>query len=134
MDAFVSVLDFNAQSAAERFDVLAQRVDLSTLDVSVLDARHAVLTDVEPCGQLDLCEARSLPELAEPVRAHLFEQASLVRLDGLSIDGDDWWCNVRPSNTEPVLRLNLEAKSPELRDLMRAQVEQVIGGKPAAGH
>jgi phosphomannomutase len=31
------------------------------------------------------------------------------RLDGLSVDGGDWWFNLRPSNTEPLLRLNLEA-------------------------
>ena len=31
------------------------------------------------------------------------------RLDGLTVDGGDWWFNLRPSNTEPLLRLNLEA-------------------------
>ncbi len=35
-------------------------------------------------------------------------------LDGLRIDFQDWWFNVRSSNTEPLLRLNMEAKSPEL--------------------
>jgi phosphomannomutase len=32
-------------------------------------------------------------------------------LDGLSVNYDDWWFNVRPSNTEPLLRLNVEAKT-----------------------
>ena len=36
------------------------------------------------------------------------------RLDGLTVEFDDWWCNVRASNTEPLLRLNVEAKAPEL--------------------
>jgi phosphomannomutase len=36
------------------------------------------------------------------------------RLDGLTVEFDDWWCNVRPSNTEPLLRLNVEAKTQEL--------------------
>ena len=36
------------------------------------------------------------------------------RLDGLTVEFDDWWCNVRPSNTEPLLRLNVEARTPEL--------------------
>ena len=31
------------------------------------------------------------------------------RLDGLTVDCGDWWFNLRPSNTEPLLRLNLEA-------------------------
>jgi phosphomannomutase len=36
------------------------------------------------------------------------------RLDGLTVEYEDWWCNVRPSNTEPLLRLNVEARSAEL--------------------
>ena len=37
--------------------------------------------------------------------------AAITQLDGLSVDYDDWHFNVRPSNTEPLLRLNLEAYS-----------------------
>jgi phosphomannomutase len=36
------------------------------------------------------------------------------RLDGLTVEFGDWWFNVRPSNTEPLLRLNVEARTPEL--------------------
>ncbi len=36
------------------------------------------------------------------------------RLDGLTVEFDDWWCNVRASNTEPLLRLNVEARTAEL--------------------
>ena len=43
-------------------------------------------------------------------------------LDGITVQGDDWWFNVRPSNTEPLLRLNVEAKSPELMATIRDQV------------
>ncbi len=42
------------------------------------------------------------------VGAH-FAQFSQDRFDGLTVDGGDWWFNLRPSNTEPLLRLNLEA-------------------------
>ena len=35
------------------------------------------------------------------------------RLDGLTVEYEDWWCNLRPSNTEPLLRLNVEARSAE---------------------
>lgn len=58
----------------------------------------------------------------------------VLHLDGLSLIFEDWWCNVRASNTEPVLRLNLEAKTAAVRDEKRAMVEKAIGGKPAAGH
>ncbi len=36
-------------------------------------------------------------------------EAAVERFDGLTVDGGDWWINVRPSNTEPLLRVNVEA-------------------------
>ena len=39
----------------------------------------------------------------------LFGDARIGHLDGISVDYDDWHFNVRPSNTEPLLRLNLES-------------------------
>jgi len=36
------------------------------------------------------------------------------RMDGLTVEYDDWWFNVRPSNTEPLLRVNVEANTEEL--------------------
>ena len=54
-------------------------------------------------------------------------------LDGLTIecgelgDAEWWWCNVRASNTEPLLRLNLEANSQGLRDRRRDQVVALLG-------
>ena len=41
-----------------------------------------------------------------------FGDAEQDRLDGLTVDLGDWWFNLRPSNTEPLLRLNLEAADP----------------------
>ena len=51
-------------------------------------------------------------------------------LDGLSIDADDWHMNVRPSNTEPLLRLNLEARTAELMEGKRDEVLAVIRAEP----
>jgi len=45
------------------------------------------------------------------------------RTDGLTVEFDDWWFNVRPSNTEPLLRLNVEARTPEL---LRDKTEEVL--------
>ncbi len=45
------------------------------------------------------------------------------RLDGLTVDHGDWWFNLRPSNTEPLLRLNLEAGSPAEVEARVAEVE-----------
>ena len=62
-----------------------------------------------------------LQELAEA-----FSDGRPDTLDGLTVEYDDWWFNVRPSNTEPKLRLNLEADTPELMEEKRAEVIRVI--------
>ena len=43
-------------------------------------------------------------------------------MDGLTISADDWWFNVRPSNTEPLLRLNVEAKDPVKMESLRDEL------------
>ncbi len=48
-------------------------------------------------------------------------------LDGITIQFKDWWFNVRPSNTEPLLRLNVEAKDAELLDEKLAELEDFLG-------
>ncbi len=48
------------------------------------------------------------------------------RLDGLTVDAGRWWFNLRPSNTEPLLRLNLEADDREACDLRVAEVLALI--------
>ena len=49
-------------------------------------------------------------------------EGTVSHLDGVSVDADDWHFNVRPSNTEPLLRLNLEARSQELMEQKRDEV------------
>jgi phosphomannomutase len=61
----------------------------------------------------------------ERVAAH-FEGAPQDRLDGLTVDLGDWWFNLRPSNTEPLLRLNLEAGDRQACDAHVAEVLAVI--------
>ncbi len=52
------------------------------------------------------------------------------RLDGLLVRYDDWWFNLRPSNTEPLLRLNLEAKTLARMQTERDALLARIGGRP----
>jgi phosphomannomutase len=54
------------------------------------------------------------------------DEGEVSHLDGLSVVADDWHFNVRPSNTEPLLRLNLEARSQELMEAKRDEVVDVI--------
>lgn len=58
--------------------------------------------------------------------AQTFSDATVEWLDGVSITYSDWHCNVRPSNTEPLLRLNLEAKSKALMEEKRDQLIEII--------
>jgi phosphomannomutase len=51
------------------------------------------------------------------------------RLDGLTVESDDWWFNVRPSNTEPLLRLNVEARTSALLDEKTSEVVAIIRGE-----
>lgn len=55
--------------------------------------------------------------------AERFEGSDSDRLDGLTVDLGDWWFNLRPSNTEPLLRLNLEAAD---RAACDAHVDEVL--------
>ena len=54
--------------------------------------------------------------------AALYGDGRIEWLDGVSVNYDDWHFNVRPSNTEPLLRLNLEARSKELMEEKRQEV------------
>ena len=49
-------------------------------------------------------------------------------MDGLTVDGGDWWFNVRPSNTEPLLRLNVEAKDNAMMENLRDEVLAMMRG------
>ncbi len=54
---------------------------------------------------------------------------SVDNLDGITVDNGDWWFNVRPSNTEPLLRLNVEARTLELMERKRDEVLAFIHSK-----
>ena len=59
-------------------------------------------------------------KLAELQRAYADKPGvTLDHLDGLTVEGDGWWFNVRPSNTEPLLRLNVEAGDRDTMDRIR---------------
>jgi phosphomannomutase len=69
--------------------------------------------------------------VADPVAvmervAAAYSSAPQDRLDGLTVDGGRWWFNLRPSNTEPLLRLNLEADDRESCDQRVAEVLALI--------
>ena len=52
----------------------------------------------------------------------------ILKLDGITVEFEDWWFNIRPSNTEPLLRLNLEADSEELMKEKREELLKLMKG------
>ena len=59
------------------------------------------------------------------IEAH-YRDADIDRLDGVTISYPDWWMNVRPSNTEPLLRLNVEGDTKELMEKHRDEALALI--------
>jgi phosphomannomutase len=57
-----------------------------------------------------------------------YEGFETDELDGLTVSSADWWFNVRPSNTEPLLRLNAEAKDEAAMAKIRDEVLAIIRG------
>jgi phosphomannomutase len=68
--------------------------------------------------------------------AEAYAELPQDRLDGLTVDAGSWWFNLRPSNTEPLLRLNLEAPTSEECEARVAEVRSHFGASatPNEGH
>ena len=62
----------------------------------------------------------------QQLKEHFADQGEISHLDGISVTAENWHMNVRPSNTEPLLRLNLEALDPELMERKRDEALAVI--------
>jgi len=59
--------------------------------------------------------------------AQTFSDGTVDFLDGVTIEYDQWWFNCRPSNTEPLLRLTLEAKSEQVKDEVYERLISILG-------
>jgi phosphomannomutase len=71
-------------------------------------------------------KVKDIPRVLAAIEAEHAGAPEISHLDGLRVAYPDWWFNLRPSNTEPVLRLNLEAATPERmsahRDTLLARI------------
>jgi phosphomannomutase len=76
-------------------------------------------------GELNVPVADVAVKLQE-IKERFGAEGQVSHLDGISIEAEDWHFNVRPSNTEPLLRLNLEARSRELMEEKRDEVLEVL--------
>ena len=92
--------------------------------MSELAARYA---GWEPSGEINSTVPAVAPVL-DRVRAAFAGRGTIDEEDGTTISTDDWWVNVRPSNTEPLLRLNVEARDAATMAGLRDEALAVIRG------
>lgn len=106
-------------------------------DLAMLKLFHLMLAEGKPLSELvaPIMRYSHSPEINSEVSdvaakiAELkerYKDGHIFELDGLSVEYDDWWFNVRPSQTEPLLRLNVEAKTPEKLEAKVRELLEVI--------
>ncbi|HEX6888211.1 MAG TPA: phosphomannomutase/phosphoglucomutase, partial [Candidatus Nanopelagicales bacterium] len=80
-------------------------------------------------------EVRDQAEATARVRAAFADEPGVTfdELDGLTISGPDWWANVRPSNTEPLLRLNAEGPDEAAMVALRDRILGIIRDESRGG-
>ena len=76
-------------------------------------------------GEINSTITRTPEEIYNELKIQ-FQDEKFDFTDGLTINGGDWWCNVRPSANDPVMRLNLEANNKELMEEKRDQILRTI--------
>jgi phosphomannomutase len=107
------------------------------LTVAELDARQKdqlseLLAPIDPylrSGEIN-SEVEDQEAALEKVEAHYAQRddPKIDHLDGLTVDFGDWWFNLRPSNTEPLLRLNVEASDRETMERERDELLSLVRG------
>lgn len=121
--------NFTAESSSMATFALANIVSKSSVPLSEL---IAPLRKYSQSGEINSKVASDPKKILEKIKAFFTSSADKVfELDGVSVDfwkSEGWWCNVRCSNTEPVVRLNLEAKTPALMAEKRDALLGMIRG------
>jgi len=122
--------NYNADSG-----VIAMGVVLSTLAASGKTMSKLVAPAKRYVQSGEINFVNEEPEKAmEAIQEAFIETAEIDELDGVTLDSfeeEGWWCNVRKSNTEPLLRLNLEAKDQATLKRMLDQIAPMLGTRSA---
>ena len=119
---------FNADSGVRAFvsvaSALASRAPGATLSSMVAPFRRYAQS-----GEINFECADKTAAIAALKAA--YPTARVTELDGVSLDVGEWWCNVRMSNTEPLLRLNLEARDAATVERQVKALEPILGHRVA---
>ncbi|MBR4894467.1 MAG: phosphomannomutase/phosphoglucomutase [Kiritimatiellae bacterium] len=111
--------NFTAESSAMATYALANIVSASEKTLSEL---VAPLRKYFQSGEINSKTAVDPAEILAKIKAIYASRAKVFELDGVSVDAwesEGWWANVRMSNTEPLVRLNLEGRTKEIMEAMR---------------
>ncbi|MDP2650804.1 MAG: phosphomannomutase/phosphoglucomutase, partial [bacterium] len=102
---------FYAESALLTFLYLLAALSETGEKMSVMTSRYGKYFSTP---ELNFTVEDRSPERLKKIAEHFPDAKEIKWLDGLSVAYDDWWFNLRPSNTEPLMRLFVEGKNPEI--------------------
>ncbi len=118
--------NFTAESSAMATYALANIVSAGGKPLSEL---VAPLKKYAQSGEINTKTVTPPAEILAKIKALYAPSAKVFELDGVSVDAwetEGWWANVRMSNTEPLVRLNLEGKTPEIMEAKRDELLAAI--------
>lgn len=116
--------NFYMDSGAIAFLVLLQVISESNKKVSEMAAE---LSPYAKSSEINF-EVKNKDEILNKIKEK-YSNGKQDFLDGVTVEYEDWWFNVRPSNTEPLLRLTIEAESLVLLDAKKKELADFISGK-----
>lgn len=114
--------NFNADSGLIAAVLVLELMSKSGKKLTELLAEHRKYVSIPETNFRVGDVAQVLAELEKE-----FEDLEIDKLDGLTVRGEMWWCNIRPSSNEPLLRLNLEAKDEPTLKTMQDRLTNIIG-------
>ena len=118
--------NYTAESSSMATYAIANIVSASDKPLSEL---VEPLKKYSQSGEINTKTATPPAEVLAKIKDLYSEKAHVFELDGVSVDAWDsegWWANVRMSNTEPLVRLNLEGKTPETMEAKRDEFLAII--------
>ncbi len=125
--------NFSADSGLIASLVVLELLSEQNVTMSDLVARYDKYPD---SGEINF-SVKDKKGMMKAIEDHFSDSQSSDWLDGVSIWYQDWWANIRPSNTQPVLRLNVEADNKEILEEKTEEISDMIiaaGGSPADEH
>jgi len=107
--------------------LLALYYVLKSLENKSLSLQVDELTRYTHSGEINVRATNPIEKITELKK--LYKGKNLEEIDGITISDKDWWVNVRPSNTEPLLRITAEASDEETLNNILSKVKEIVGEK-----